>query len=133
MLNPFTQDVQQVGHFWVGDSWSPLHDFDPLLKLDYGSCPTLMLISNQIEENIRQQLASKLFSNFSHDVARVCRSVEKHFGDPWTRVSEAMSGGNDDYDAISPEDAGLRMSQAVFNELHVKPELSAFLCVEWID
>jgi hypothetical protein len=126
MLNPFSQDVQQIGRFWVGDTWTPLRDFDPFLELDYGSCPTLMLISNQIEESVRKKLASKLFSNFDEDVARVYRSVEKHFGDPWTRVSEAMSGGNDDYEDISPEDAGVQMSEAVFNDGHVKPELSAF-------
>jgi hypothetical protein len=126
MLNPFSQDVQQIGRFWVGDTWTPLRDFDPFLELDYGSCPTLMLISNQIEESVRKKLASKLFSNFDEDVARVYRSVEKHFGDPWTRVSEAMSGGNDDYEDISPEDAGAQMSEAVFNDGHVKPELSAF-------
>ena len=126
MLNPFSQDVQQIGRFWVGDTWTPLRDFDPFLELDYGSCPTLMLISNQIEESVRKELASKLFANFDEDVARVCRSVEKHFGDPWTRVSEAMSGGNDDFEDISPEDAGLRLSEAVFDEKHVKPELSAF-------
>lgn len=126
MLNPFSQDVQQVGRFWVGDTWSPLIDFDPLLKLDYGSCPTLTLISNQIEENVRKELASKLFSSFVDDVAGVCRSVEKHFGDPWTRVSQAISGENDAYEDISIEDAGLKMSEAIFNEQHVKPELSAF-------
>ena len=126
MLNPFSQDVQQIGRFGVGDTWTPLRDFDPLLELDYGSCPTLMLISNQIEENVRKELASKLFANFDVDVARVCRSVEKNFGDPWTRVSEAMSGGNDNFEDISPEEAGLRLSEAVFNEKHVKPELSAF-------
>ena len=126
MLNPFSQDVQQIGRFWVGDTWTPLQDFEPFLELDYGSCPTLMLISNQIEESVRKELASKLFTNFDKDVARVCRSVEKHFGDPWTRVSEAMSGGNDDYKDISPEDAGVQMSEAVFNDGHVKPELSAF-------
>ena len=85
-----------------------------------------MLISNQIEESVRKELASKLFANFDEDVARVCRSVEKHFGDPWTRVSEAMSGGNDDFEDISPEKAGLRLSEAVFDEKHMKPELSAF-------
>ena len=126
MLNPFSQYVHQIGRFWVGEEWSPVRDFDPLLELDYGSCPTLILISNQIEEDIRKELASKLFASFDEDVARVCRSVEKHFGDPWTRVSEAMSGGNDDYEEISPEDAGVQMSEAVFNEEHVKPELSAF-------
>ena len=126
MLNPFSQDVQQIGRFWVGDTWAPLRDFDPLLELDYGSCPTLMLISNQIEESGRKELASRLFANFDEDVARVCRSVEKNFGDPWTRVSEAMSGGNDDYEDISPEDAGVQMSEAVFNDGHVRPELSAF-------
>ena len=126
MLNPFSQDVQQIGRFWVGDTWTPMQDFEPFLELDYGSCPTLMLISNQIEESVRKELASKLFANFDEDVARVCRSVEKHFGDPWTRVSEAMSGGNDDYKDISPEDAGVQMSEAVFNDGHVKPELSAF-------
>ena len=82
MLNPFSQDVQQIGRFWVGDTWTPLQDFDPFLELDYGSCPTLMLISNQIEESVRKELASKLFANFEEAVARVCRSVEKHFGDP---------------------------------------------------
>ena len=126
MLNPFSQEVEQIGRFWVGDTWTPLRDFDPLLKLDYGSCPTLMLISNQIEEGVRKELASKLFASFDEDVARVCRSVEKNFGDPWTRVSEAMSGGNDEYEDITPEEAGLKMSEAIFNEGHVKPELSAF-------
>ena len=126
MLNPFSQDVQQIGRFWVGDTWTPLRDFDPLLELAYGSCPTLMLISNQMEERIRKELASKLFESFDEDVARVCRSVEKHFGDPWTRVSEAMSGGNDEYEDITAEEAGLRMAGAIFNEKHVKPELSAF-------
>ena len=126
MLNPFTQDVQQIGRFWVGDTWTPLRDFDPLLELAYGSCPTLILISNQMEEGVRKELASKLFESFDEDVARVYRSVEKHFGDPWTRVSEAMSGGNDEYEDITAEDAGLRMAGAIFNEKHVKPELSAF-------
>ncbi len=126
MLNPFSQDVQQIGRFWVGETWAPLRDFVPILELDYGSCPTLMLISNQIEESDRKKLASKLFANFDEDVARVCRSVEKHFGDPWTRVSEALSGGNDEYEDISPEDAGLQMSEAVFDDGHLKPELSAF-------
>lgn len=126
MLNPFSKDVQQIGRFWVGDTWTPLRDFDPFLELDYGSCPTLMLISNQIEESVRKELAAKLFANFDKDVARVCRSVKKHFGDPWTRVSEAMSGGNDDYEDISLEDAGVQMSAAVFNDGHVKSELSAF-------
>jgi hypothetical protein len=126
MLNPFLQDVQQIGRFWVGDTWTPLRDFDPLLELDYGSCPTLMLISNQIEESVRKELAAKIFASFGEDVARVCRSVEKHFGDPWTRVSESMSGGDDDFKGISPEEAGMRMSEAVFNEVHAKPELSAF-------
>ena len=37
-----------------------------------------------------------------------------------------MSGGNDDYEDISPEDAGVQMSEAVFNDGHVKSELSAF-------
>jgi hypothetical protein len=126
MLNPFSQDVQQIGRFWVGDTWTPLQDFEPFLELDYGSCPTLMLISNQIEVSVRKELASKLFANFDEDVARVCRSVEKHFGYPWTRISEAMSGCNDDYEDISPEDAGVQMSEAIFNDGHVKPELAAF-------
>jgi hypothetical protein len=81
MLNPFSQDVQQIGRFWVGDTWTPLRDFDPLLELDYGSCPTLMLISNQIEESVRKELAANIFASFNEDVARVYRSVEKHFGD----------------------------------------------------
>jgi hypothetical protein len=126
VLNPFSQEVQQIGRFWVGDTWAPLRDFVPFLGLDDGSCPTLMLISNQIEGSDRKELASKLFANFDEDIACVSRSVEKHFGDPWARISESMSGGNDDYEDISPEDAGMQMSEVIFDDRHVKPELSAF-------
>ena len=56
MLNPFSQTVEQVGRFTVGDTWIPQQGFEPLIALDYGSCPILVLASNQIQEESRQQV-----------------------------------------------------------------------------
>ena len=95
MLNPFSQTVEQVGRFTVGDTWIPQQDFEPLIALDYGSCPTLVLVSNQIQEESRRQVVHQIFERFEDDVIRVAASVKRHLGDPWSRVSEAMAGGGE--------------------------------------
>lgn len=126
MLNPFSQTVEQVGRFTVGDTWSPLSDLEPLLGLDYGSCPTLLFITKQVNEETRNQLAAHVFESFEDDAVDTWLSIEKHFGDPWTRVSEAMAGGSSDAQEMDLQDAAERLAQAVADPRHVRPELQAF-------
>ncbi len=125
MLNPFSQTVEQVGRFTVGDTWIPQQDFEPLIALDYGSCPTLVLVSNQIQEESRRQVVHQIFERFEDDVVRVATSVKRHLGDPWSRVSEAMAGGGDGDEADDPESAAAYLADVVTSEVHVKPELQA--------
>lgn len=125
MLNPFSQTVEQVGRFTVGDTWNPHQDFGPLIALDYGSCPTLVLVSNQIQEESRRQVVHQIFERFEDDVVRVAASVKRHLGDPWSRVSEAMAGGGGGDEADDLESAAAYLADVVTSEVHVKPELQA--------
>lgn len=125
MLNPFSQTVEQVGRFTVGDTWNPQQDFEPLIALDYGSCPTLVFVSNEIEEETRRQVIYQIFERFDDDVVRVAASVKRHLGDPWSRVSEAMTGGERRDEADDSESAAAFLADVVTSEVHVKPELQA--------
>ena len=125
MLNPFSQTVEQVGRFTVGDTWIPEQDFEPLIALDYGSCPTLVLASNEIQEESRRQVVHQIFERFDGDVVRVAASVKRHLGDPWTRVSEAMNGGGGGNACDDLESAATYLTDVVTTEVHVKPELQA--------
>ena len=125
MLNPFSQTVEQVGSFTVGDTWNPQRDFEPLVALDYGSCPTLIFASNQIREESRQQLIQQIFRRFEDDVVRVASSVQRHLGDPWNRVSEAMAGGADGEEFSDLDSAAAYLADVVASEIHVRAELQA--------
>ena len=125
MLNPFSQTVEQVGRFWPGDTWNPVNDLEPLIALNYGSCPTLVLVSNRVEEGTRKQLTAQIFARFRGEVGRVWRSVDRHLGDPWTRVSESMANTNDNDVELDLADAAMHLANAVENEKHVMPEIQA--------
>lgn len=125
-LNPFSQTAEQVGRFKVGETWNPLRDLEPLVELDYGSCPTLLFITNQVDTETRDQLAAKLLASFEDEAVEVWRSVERHYSDPWSRVSESMSGGSGDRDGMDPQDAAEHLAGAVSDPQHVRPELQAF-------
>jgi hypothetical protein len=125
-LNPFSQTVEQLGRFQVGERWDAAHDLEPLLELDYGSCPTLVLVTNQVDEETRAQLTTNLLASFEDEVVEVWRSVQQHFGDPWTRVSESMSGGSGGSLGMDPQEAAQRLAKAVADPRHVRPELQAF-------
>ncbi len=125
MLNPFSQTVEQVGRFTVGDTWTPRLDFAPLIALDYGSCPTLVLVSNQIEEGMRNELVEQIFVRFEEDVVNVASNVKRHLGDPWNRISEAMSSGRGEGDEGDLETAAAYLAEVVSTDVHVRPELQA--------
>jgi hypothetical protein len=56
MLNPFSQRVLQIGKMLVGSEWTPANDLKPLIQRDYGGCPTVVLISNQVTDGVRFDL-----------------------------------------------------------------------------
>jgi hypothetical protein len=89
MLNPFSQTVEQVGRFKVGDTWNPMRDLEPLVELDYGSCPTLLFITNRVDAETRGQLAAKLLSSFGDEAVQVWDSVERHYPQKWLSFRSA--------------------------------------------
>ena len=88
MLNPCTQEVTQIGKMMVGEQWSPLHDLAPLIEREYGGCPTIVLVSKQVPESVRLTLVTQILESYGERVKDVSEAVRKHFGDPWTRVTQ---------------------------------------------
>ncbi len=133
MLNPFSQRVEQIGQFTLGKTWLPRDDLAPLLGLDYGSCPTLLMISGEIDAENRMELATAILATFGDEVVRVWQSVEKHFADPWSRVSKAMversarTTAKAASEALGTVEAAQRLASALADPRHIVPELQAFL------
>lgn len=128
MLNPFSQTVSQVGWFVVGDVWTPLDDFEPLLQLGFGSCPTLLLLNHAVPEGSRQEVAAKILGVFEEDVTETYLAVKQFFGDPWTRVSKAMQGTVSEADQqIDAVEAADRLAELVLKPEHMFPELRALM------
>ena len=126
MLNPFKQSVEQIGKFWVGETWEPLADLAPLLTLSYGDAPTLLFLSNIFTEQGRSDFATKIFNSFEN-VPRLFRSLEKFPCDPWSRVAAAIRGENDNFEYIKPYIAATLLSKIIFTPEHIKVEIAALL------
>ena len=126
MINPFSQRVLQIGNMLVGSEWSPVTDLAPLIQRDYGSCPTMVLISNQVADNVRFDLVAQILESHGDQVKAVRQSVKTYFGDPWTRVSEEMRGIKHASDDESVKDAARDLASLLLSSKHFKPEFQAF-------
>ncbi len=126
MLNPFSQRVLQIGSMLVGSEWPPANDLAPLILRDYGSCPTMVLISNQVTDTARFDLVTQILESYGDQVKAVRQSVRTHFGDPWTRVSEEMRGIKHASDDESVGDAARDLASLLLSSKHFKPEFQAF-------
>ena len=91
MLNPFTQEVKEVGIAQVGETWQPMVDLPPLFSLEVGSCPTLLLPSVLQEPDESVTLYSLFLTTFANGVS-VLNKVRRFPGDPWNRVEEDANG-----------------------------------------
>jgi hypothetical protein len=127
MLNPFSQQVDQVGRMRVGDVWSPLVDFEPLIDLEFGDCPTLVLFNESVPEANLLELTAKLLESFGPGVIDNFHRVRKYFGDPWTRVSSAMGGEEFNTDDETVQDCAQGLAVMLTDGRHVYPELQALL------
>jgi len=90
MLNPFAQSVEQIGTFTPGAQWIPEKDFIPRMDRDFGACPTLVLLGDVLDEGARKVIGIRLLQGFD-DKGKTFSLVEKHYGDPWSRVSEEIA------------------------------------------
>lgn len=129
-LNPFAQSCEVVGRIHAGERWQdPIRDLAAFLPLPLGSCPTLLLPSRCIEDRLAFHAA--LLEEFE-DGAQVYRRVQRHVGDPWTRVDGEVSSAFDPAGEMS-EDQPLTASDArdlariQLSAANLKAELQAFL------
>lgn len=138
MLNPFSQEAKQIGHALIGERWLPVRDFEPLTRLAFGACPTLVLASNLLDEEESVTITARWLASFG-DARATMDSVNAHVGDPWTRVSEEMDRANAalgrgktaKWNAETArclnEPEALAFARTVLSQKHCEPEIQAFL------
>jgi len=130
MLNPFQQSVSQIGTFTVGNQWTPLVDMLPLIDRDYGDCPTLILISNKLNEIERIALTQKILEGFGDQAVLVFRRILKHFGNPWDRISDAIAGVAYEIGDLKIANIAKELAVMLLSSTHIGPELQA-LSAAW--
>jgi len=125
MLNPFQQVVYQIGTFMIGEEWNPIEDFLPLIDQSYGDCPTLILVTKNIDEDTRNALTKRMFQSFGKQVLQVYKSISTHYADPWTRVSQALAGFEYDSEGLNVDNTAKELATIVLKSEHVQTELQA--------
>lgn len=132
MLNPVSQEVEAVGEISIAETWHPSLVFPPLFNLRYGSCPTLLLASQLLEDGIGVPIYAKFLRKFV-DARRVLDDVKQYIGNPWDRVSmemqrsiEALKKSAREPKAPLSEIESMELAQLLLSEQHMKPELQAF-------
>jgi hypothetical protein len=127
MLNPFRQEVLQIGTMLVGTEWHPEDDLAPLIERDYGGCPTLVLVTNKVSQSTRIDLTRQIFESYGSKIKSVAKAVETHLGDPWARVDREIRGSDFDIDDVSVHDTAMNLASLVLSVEHIVPELQAML------
>jgi hypothetical protein len=139
MLNPFSQEAEQIGDAVFAGRWSPVQDFEPLLRLAAGACPTLVLPSSLLDEDDALTITARWLATFD-DARKTMDSVGAHFGDPWTRVGEEVEQATAELVATLKPEGDLKLpslrplsseearafARSVLSHKHFEPEIQAF-------
>ncbi len=126
MLNPFLQTYKQIGRLELGEQFDAEVVLEPLYHLDFGDCPSLIILSSMFNEETRINITRRILSNFdSENVDNTCSCIEANLGDPWTRVSEILGGRLPTITSIGKKSIK-RLSEIVLTSEHFWPELQAF-------
>jgi hypothetical protein len=133
-LNPFNQDVHQIGRAVVTERWHPREAYGPLLAVPAGACPTLLLASNLLEEDEAIEVAAAWFGHFA-DAAQVRKSIAHFPGDPWKRVQQDIDSAFDGANKTKPasgcqpldDQQRQQLARTLLSPGHFRPELQAFL------
>jgi len=124
MLNPFSQVIKQVGRLTIGNDYKP-EILKPLYGLDFGSCPSLILLSSNATDDQDRRIATEIFSGFQlENVATICQCIANHFADPATRIQEILNGHLPTINEVD-ESCVSRLVELAMKPEHIWPEIQA--------
>jgi len=141
-LNPFTQSIRQLGFFEWAESYIPEKCLQPLFELRKGnSCPTFLLPSHFIGENIEENVATyaKLLMQFPQG-RKEFSEVMSYPQDAWKRVTsaadeavanlaESLESGPTEENLLTADEA-LEMARHLLTEENLREEMRTFM-VAW--
>ena len=94
LLNPFTQEAEQVGLAKIGRTWNLATDLPPFYSCIAGSCPTVLLVSAMLDDEEAVALCSGFLQIF-RDGPEVLEKIRRFPGDPWNRIQGDVDGLGD--------------------------------------
>lgn len=136
MLNPFVQEIEQVGVAKIGTSWNLAEDLQPLYPSIAGSCPSIVMPSATLDDDGALELCSGFLQSFD-DGFGLLEKVRRFPGDPWNRVQSDVDGLGDilkQFQAGDEHVEGARrltteeareLASSLLNEENLKAELGA--------
>lgn len=137
MLNPFVQELEQVGVARIGESWNLVSDLPPFFPSIAGSCPSILMPSQMLDDSAALELCAGFLQLFD-DGFELREKVRRHPGDPFNRVQEDVEGlgdmlrqlvaGEEPTDAkrrLTPEEAR-DLAATLLDQENQKQELGAF-------
>ena len=127
VVDPFLQQVEQVGWIAMGDDWQPQELLAPLLELDLGECPSLLLLNAAVPADEREALAFEILTRREAGAARRLTGVERYFAQPYERVGWEMQGAEPGGEPAMTAEAYAWLARLVLDPRHCYPELGAFL------
>ena len=127
VLDPFNQRVEQVGWVAMGDDWQPQELLAPLLELDLGECPSLLLLNAAVPAGEREALAFEILTRREGGAAQRLTGVERYFAQPYERVGWEMQGGAAESVPVMTAEAYAWLARLLLDPRHAFPELGAFL------
>jgi hypothetical protein len=89
MLNPFSQDLAEIGIATIGETWNPIQAITQLFTRSFGDCPTLHFQSSMLEYEDAVALHADFLATFDDGYSMLQR-VRQFPGDPWNRVQFEM-------------------------------------------
>jgi hypothetical protein len=65
MLNPFSQETNEVAIGRVGENWGPFEELPRFFSLEFGCCPTLLFPSAFLEHDVNVGIYARFLRSFS--------------------------------------------------------------------
>ena len=138
MLNPFSQSATEVGLATLEERWDLMEQIPKFFNLDFGSCPTLLLPSSQLDADEVKELYARFLVTFE-DGSFVNDKVRAFPGDPWNRVKQDIGEisaivkqiQNGDKQELEPRKLSFedskQLSATLLKPESIKVELEAFI------
>jgi hypothetical protein len=132
MLNPFQQQLAQVG--WLASDLDSdlILAISSLFGLPFGGCPTLLLPNARLTTEEAIFVHAQFLAQFA-DAKRVLERVRAYPGNPWDRVQSELDDARVPNHPVSSdrmepltEPEALELATLALDDRHAGPELQAF-------